>query len=186
MFAEQFSGAAKANFESQLAAVNAFQAKAFESVSQLIDLNLRAARATLEESTATTQQLLAAKDPRDFLALIASQSEPAAAKAVAYSRNVAGIAAAVQADLAKAAEEKAAAHARDAAGLVDQLTKNAPPGMEQAVALMKTAITNASASYEQLNKLTKQANETFEENFGKVFAQYAGAATEKTAARGRK
>ncbi|MDO8299920.1 TIGR01841 family phasin [Lacisediminimonas sp.] len=185
MFAEQFSSAAKANFESQVAAANAFNNKAFEGIAQLFDLNLRAARAALAESTATAHQMLAAKDPRELVTLLAAQSQPAAEKTVAYSRQVAGIAAATQAELAKAAEEQTATRTREVAGLVDDLLKNAPPGMEQAVAMLKTTMANSGAGYEQINKFAKQANETFEENFSKLFAQF-GATVEKTAARARK
>ncbi len=185
MFTEQFSSAAKANFESQVAAASAFNTKAFESVVQLFDLNLRAAKAALAESSVTAQQFLAAKDPRELVTLLAAQSQPAAEKAVAYSRGVAGIAAATQADLAKAAEEQIATRRREATGLADQLLQNAPPGMEQAVAMLKTAMANSGAGYEQINKFAKQANEALEENFNKLFAQYSAPA-EKTATRGRK
>lgn len=185
MFTEQFSSAAKANFESQVAAANAFNTKAFEGVAQLFDLNLRAAKAVLAESSATAQQMLAAKDPQALVTLLAAQSQPAAEKAVAYSRGVAGIAAATQAELAKAAEEQVATRRREASGLTDQLLQNAPPGMEQAVAMLKTAMANSSAGYEQINKFAKQANEAFEENLSKLFAQ-VGAPAEKTAAKGRK
>lgn len=180
MFAEQFSAVAKSNFEAQVAAASLFQAQALDSVAQLLDLNIRAAKATVEESTATAQQLLAAKDARELLALIAAQAQPSAAKAVAYSRNVATIATAAQSELAKAAEEQAATQAREAAQLVDQLVKNAPPGMEQAAAFLKTALTNASAGYEQINKLSRQTKDAVEKNFANAFTQFA-AAGEKAA-----
>lgn len=173
MFAEQFSSAAKANLETQLAAAQAFNVKAFEGVSQWVDLNLKAARASLEESSATVSQLLATKDPREALQLLAAQGQPTAAKAVAYTRNLAVIAAATQSELAKAAEEQTAARVKEASALIDQLLKNAPPGMEQAAAAVKTAISNASAGMEHFNKLGKQAHEQLEENFGKLFAQFA-------------
>jgi len=47
---EQFSAATKANFESQLAMLNALTAKAFEGVEKVIQLNISAGRASLEES----------------------------------------------------------------------------------------------------------------------------------------
>lgn len=173
MFAEQFSSAAKANLESQFEAATQFHSKAFEGVAQLVDLNLKAARATFEESAITVQQLLAAKDAREVLQLVAAQSQPAAAKAVAYSRNLAGIAATTQSELAKATEEQVSARAREVNSLVDQLLKNAPAGTEQFAALFKTALNNTNAGIEQLNKLSKQANESIEENLGKVFEQFA-------------
>jgi phasin family protein len=173
MFAEQFSSAAKANLENQIAIAQLFNAKAFEGVSQLVDLNLKAAKASLEESTAAVQQLLAAKDVTEAAQLFAAQGQPTAAKAVAYTRNLAGIAASTQSELAKAAEEQTAARVKEFSALFDQLLKNAPPGMEQAANVFKTAFSNANAGVEHFNKLGKQAHETMEENFGKLFAQFA-------------
>lgn len=174
MFAEQFSSVAKANFETQLAAAQAFNARAFDGVSQLVDLNLKAVKASLEESATTAQQFLAAKDPREALQLFSALGQPTAAKAVAYTRNLAGIAASTQQELAKATEEQTAARVKEVSALLDQMLKNAPPGMEQAATVFRTAISNASAGVEHFNKLGKQAHEAMEDNFGKLFAQFSG------------
>ena len=60
MFAipEQFSNATKANFESQFAIFSSLTAKAFEGMEKLVELNLTAAKATLEESSVAARQLL--------------------------------------------------------------------------------------------------------------------------------
>lgn len=180
MFADQISGVAKANLEAQIAAANEFGAKAFAGVAQLVELNLRAAKSSLEESSAAASQVMSIKDPKELLDLISSQGQPTAEKALAYSRNLAAIAAAAQAELARSAQEQADARTRQANALIDELSKNAPPGFEQAISLLKQTMSNASAGYEQINKLTKQANESFEENFGKVMNQFVPAA-QKTA-----
>jgi phasin family protein len=182
MFAEQFSSAAKANFETQFAAAQAFNTRAFEGVSQLVELNLKAVKASLEESTVAFQQLLATKDVQEAAQLFAAQGQPTAAKAVAYTRNLAGIAAATQSELTKSAEEQTAARVKEVSALFDQLLKNAPPGMEQAAAVFKTAISNASAGVEHFSKLGKQSHVAMEDNFSKLFAQFATPA-EKTARR---
>jgi len=62
---EQFSNATKANFEAQFAIFSALTNKAFEGVEKFVDLNLTAAKASLEESSATTKQLLSAKDHKN-------------------------------------------------------------------------------------------------------------------------
>jgi hypothetical protein len=51
--------------------------------------------------------------------------------------------------------------------------------------MLKTTMANSGAGYEQINKLAKQANETFEANFSKLFAQF-GETVETTATRARK
>ena len=100
MFAipEQFSNATKANFEAQFAIFSALSAKAFEGVEKLVDLNINAAKASLEETSETARQLLAAKDPQEFFSLTAAQAQPTAEKAISYTRQLASIAAGTQAE----------------------------------------------------------------------------------------
>ena len=177
MFAipEQFSNATKANFESQFAIFSSLTAKAFEGMEKLVELNLTAAKASLEESSITTRQLLAAKDPQEFFSLTAAQAQPSAEKAMSYSRQVAAIAAGTQAEFTKAAEAQIAETNRKVITLVDEVTKNAPAGSENVVAVIKASIGNANAGYEQLTKTTKQAVEAMETNVNAAVNQFAQA-----------
>ena len=63
-FPEQFSNATKANLDAQFAMLTALTSKAFEGMEKLVELNITAAKATLEESSQAAKQLLSAKDPR--------------------------------------------------------------------------------------------------------------------------
>lgn len=175
MFAipEQFSAASKASLEAQLALLSALTAKTFESVEKVIELNLDAAKTSLEESSAAARQLLTAKDPQEWLSLAAAQAQPNAEKALAYGRSLASITSGVHAELSKAAEAQIAESSRKLLELVEEVTKNAPAGSENAVALLKSAIGNANAGYEQLTKTTKQAVETLEANLNNAVTQFA-------------
>ncbi|MES3023840.1 MAG: phasin family protein [Pseudomonadota bacterium] len=178
MFAipEQFSNATKANFESQFAIFSSLTAKAFEGVEKLVELNITAARASLEESQAAAKQLLSAKDPQEFFSLATAQAQPNAEKAVSYGRQVAAIAAGTQAEFNKAAEIQIAETNRKVVSLVDEVSKNAPAGSENVVAVLKATMGNASAGYEQLTKTTKQAVETLETNMNAAVSQFTQAA----------
>jgi len=105
MFAipEQLSAATKTNFEAFFSAYTDLTNKTIESVGKMVDLNISVAKATLEESTAATKQLLAAKDPQEFFSLSAAQAQPSTEKALAYGRQLAGIASSTHAELTKAA-----------------------------------------------------------------------------------
>jgi phasin family protein len=173
---EQFSVATKANFEAQLAMLTALSNKAFEGVEKLVDLNMTAAKASLEESTAATKQLLSAKDPQEFFSLTAAQAQPSTEKAAAYGRQLSAIAASTQAEFSKAAEAQIAETNRKVISLVDEVTKNAPAGSENVVAMVKSAIGNANAGYEQLTKTTKQAVEAIETNVNSAVSQFTQAA----------
>ncbi|GAB2852942.1 phasin family protein [Pseudoduganella ginsengisoli] len=178
MFAipEQFSNATKANFESQFAIFSSLTNKAFEGVEKLVDLNLSAAKASLEESSIAAKQLLAAKDPQEFFSLTAAQAQPTAEKAIAYGRHLAAIASGTQAEFSKAAETQIAETNRKVISLVDEVSKNAPAGTENAIALLKSTLNNASAGYEQFTKTTKQAAEAIETNLNAAVNQFAAAA----------
>ena len=176
---DQLSNAAKANFDAQIAAVTELTNKAFASVAQLVELNVNAAKASLEQSTATAQRLMAAKDPQEFFAL-STQNPPSAETAIAYSRNLASIASTAQAEFPRAAEAQIAETTRKVTALIEDIAKNAPAGSENAIAVLKTAMTNANAAYEQLTKTTRQASDTMEANVSSVVNQFSQAAEKAT------
>jgi phasin family protein len=182
---EQFSSVAKANIESQLAIFTALTTKAFESMEKVVDLNLNVAKASLEDSSIAAKQLLSAKDPQEFFSLTAAQAQPTAAKAIAYGRHLAGIATSAQAELTRAAEEQIAETGRKVSALVEDVSKNAPAGSENVIAIVKSAIGNANAGYEQFSRTTKQAVEVMEANMNSAVNQFSQAA-DKTASRARK
>jgi phasin family protein len=187
-FPEQFSNATKANLEAQFAMLSALTAKTFEGVEKLVELNIHTTKAAIEGSSATARQLLAAKDPQEFFSLTALQAQPNAEKALAYSRQVASIAADTGAEFSRAAEGQFAEVNRKVISLVDEVTKNAPAGSETYVSALKTAISNANAGYEQFSKTTKQAVEAIESNVNAAVSQFtqatrkAGAAANSAAA----
>ena len=53
---------------------------------------------------------------------------------------------------------------RKVVAMIDEVAKNAPAGSEQAVSVLKSAIGNMSAGYEQFTKNAKQAAEVLEAN----------------------
>lgn len=183
---EQLSAASKANIEAQLAMLSTLANKAFESVEKMVDLNMNVAKTSLEESNAAAKQLFAAKDAQEWLSLAAAQAQPNAEKALAYGRHLATIASGVQAEFNKAAEAQIAETSRKMLELVEEVSKNAPAGSENAVALVKSAIGNANAGYEQLTKTTKQAVEVMEANLNTAVTQFAQPAARATARAAKK
>jgi phasin family protein len=175
---EQFSTATKANFESQIAILAALTNKAFESAEKLVDLNLNVAKASIEESTAAAKQMIS--NPQEFFSLT-TQVQPAAEKAIAYGRHLAGIMTSAQAEFTKAAEEQMAETNRKIVSLIDEVSKNAPVGSENVVSFVKSAIGNASAGYEQLTKSTKQAVDVMEANLNTAVTQFSQAASKAAA-----
>jgi phasin family protein len=93
LFPEQFSEARKSQLDAQLNFFSTFTGKAFESAEKLIALNFDASRASLETSSALVRQVLAAKDPRDLLALTGQGQSPFES-VLAYGRQLFSIVAA--------------------------------------------------------------------------------------------
>jgi phasin family protein len=174
---EQFSAATKANFDAQLATFSALTSKAMESVEKMVELNLTVAKTAFEESNVAAKQLISAKDPQEFFTLTAAHVQPSADKALAYARHLASITNGAQAEFTKAAEAHVADTNRKVVAFVDEISKNAPAGSENAIEMLKRAIGNASAGYDQINKSTKQVVETLEANLNTAVNQISQAAT---------
>lgn len=182
---EPISSATKANLEAQLAAFTALSTKMVESFEQVIDLNINAGKALLEDQAITTRQLLAAKDPQELVSLAAAQAQPAAARMIAYGRHLANITGSVQADFVRTAEESMAEAGRKMGAYADDAGRNAPPGADGLMAMFRTAFGNASAGYEQFNRATRQAVDAMEANMTASVNQFTDAAG-KTASRAKK
>lgn len=176
-YTEQFSAAAKANAEAQIALFTQLASKTFEGMEKLVDLNLKAAKSSLEESQATAQRLFAAKDPQEFFSLSSAQAQPALEKSVAYGRHLSGIFSSTQAELTKAAEAQIAEVNRKVVSMIDEASRNAPAGSEQAISLLKSTIGNLNAGYEQFSKSAKQAAEVMEANVTNAVDQMSQAST---------
>ncbi len=161
---EQFAAATKAHFEAQLQMITALTSKAFEGVEKVIELNMSAAKSSLQELSESGKGIGAAKDPQEFLANATAQLQPNAEKMLDYGRQLSEIAGSLHPELAKAAEAQVAQTRQNLAELLAQAAKNAPPGSENAIAMLQSILGNADNSFDQLMKTTRDAVETMQNN----------------------
>lgn len=171
---------------SQKATIDTFfglTGKAFEGVEKLVELNVTASKAALADAAGTTQALLSAKDPQEFVALQASMFQPLAEKTAAYGRHLYDIASGTGAEFSRTFEEQAAEAQRKFLAVVDSAAKNAPAGSETAVAVLRSAMAAGTNAMESMQKAVKQASDAAEANFNAVASQAMSAAK---AAPGRK
>jgi phasin family protein len=161
---DQLMAAQKANVETLFGLTQ----KAFEGVERLVELNLQVAKTSLAEFADTTKAALSVKDAQELLALQAGLLQPAAEKAASYGRHLYEIVAATNAEVTKAAESTVADSQKKVLSLVETAVKNAPAGTENAVALVRSAVTAANNAYETAQKAAKQAAEVAEANFQAV------------------
>jgi phasin family protein len=175
MTPEQIAASHKANVETLFG----LTAKAFEGVEKMVELNLSAAKAALDESANNTQAALSVKDAQELMAMQANLFQPLAEKTAAYSRHLYDIASGTGSEFTKAFEAQSAAAQKQFATLVDSAAQNAPAGSEQAVAMMKGAVTAANAAFESVQKAVKQATELAESNLTAVAQTAAPKAAKK-------
>jgi len=175
---EQLVATQKANLDT----LHGLTTKAFEGVEKLVELNLQATKAALNESAQHTQALLSVKDAQELIALQASLFQPLAEKAAAYSRHLYDIASGTSAEFSKAFEGKVAESQAQFASVVDNMAKNAPAGSETAVAMMKSAVAAANNAFESVQKAVKQASDVAEANFAAVTTSATNVAKSATAA----
>ena len=174
--AEQFAATNKAN----LKALQGFTAQAFSGFEKLVELNLAASKAVLDESFAHAQAELAAKDPKEVLALQAGLARPMADKSTAYAQHVQAIVTGSTADFAKALEAKTAEAQKAFNGALDNLVKNAPAGSESAVAAFKNALTTSQTALETAQAQAKKVVEAAQANFNTAATQAADAIKKAT------
>ena len=150
--------------KSQLDTLYALSHVAFNTTEKLVDLNLAAVKAAMDESAATTQTLLGVKDAQDMLAVGGSIAQPAYHKFVGYSRNVYSIMSSAGAEIRKVVETQIAESNNKAAQFVEFATRNAPAGSEPVVSLFKNAVAAANSAYDTFSKAAKQAIDAAESN----------------------
>jgi phasin family protein len=156
----QFAELQKGQMDAAVALSQTF----FDAAERLMELNLAAAKATLEESVEKTQALLSAKDVQELFALSSGNAQPALEKAVSYSRTVYGIANGAGTEVSRIVESQMAENNKKVTQLIDFAAKNAPAGSEPAVAALKSAVAAANTAYDTFTKAAKQAVDFAESN----------------------
>jgi phasin family protein len=165
---EQFANATKALFEFQLETFNTLTSKTVQGVEQVIALNLSTAKSHLEDGLAAGKELSQAADPKEAIKLAAEQLQPGVASAAAYNQQLGDIIAEIREEFTRAADAHVAEAKSNLSALIYDVTKNVRPGSENAVQIVKTAIDNAFAGYEQVTKATKQAVQVVEAEIAKA------------------
>jgi len=142
----------------------AFHEAVFNGFEKLVDLNLKVARASLDEAVQKTQEALEVKDVQEAVNFTSGLVQPNVDKVAAYGKNVYDIVAGLQSSLTKLTEEQIAQAQRQMDDTIEQLAKNAPTGSEGAVALMKSSLATATSAYESAAKVARQASDAAESN----------------------
>ena len=146
-------------------------ATAFEGAEKLIALNVAASKAMLGETAGAAAAVLEAKDPQAFMAIGAGVAQPAAEKALAYSRQAYEIASETGAEFTKAVEAQTVQSQGAYNAFVEAAMKNAPAGTESVTSFFKGAMSAQQNAQAAMQKAVKQASDMATQSFAAASAQ---------------
>ena len=147
-----------------LESARALALASFAGFEKLTQLNIQAARASLEEGVQKSIGLLDNKDPKALAAALAESAQPASEKASAYASHVAAIFNETSSEIQKVVDQQLAEQQRQVSAVIEAVAKNAPAGSEGVITLVRSAMTAANSAFDQVNKATRQAVELAEAN----------------------
>jgi len=143
-----------------LESAQAIAMASFAGLEKLAELNVQAAKASVEESIQRTMSLLESKDVKALAETITQSARPSGEKFTAYAKHVYDIASETRAEIAKVVEKQFSEGNRQLTASLDAMAVNSPVGSEGVVTMVKSAVTAASATWDQVNEANRQLAET--------------------------
>lgn len=138
--------------------------KAFEGIEKMVELQLNAARSSLQETSEKFKALMSVKDAQEMMNVNKNMATPNAEKALAYSKTIYDIASQTSGEVQRLVDAQIADANKKLMEALDDFTRNAPAGSESVVAMMKSSLAAASSAYETANKAARQVVEMAERN----------------------
>jgi len=160
------------------------QAIAMASVAgfeKLAQLNIQAARASVEESVQKGISLLESRDVKALTETSSESPQSASDKFTAYAKHVFEIASETSAEISKIVEKQFSESNRQVAASIEALAKNSPAGSEGVETLVRSGVSVANATWDQVNKVNRQVVDVTEANVANATNAAGTAARRKTA-----
>ncbi len=124
MFPQAITPAVRSHLEAQLSFVTDLSNKMYDAMQQISELNLRYLQTCMEQLADGGRQLVAAKDPGEFMSATATQLQSATERWRNYEQQVIEFAANTQHHLSKAAETHVPETSRSVAALADEFVRS--------------------------------------------------------------
>jgi phasin family protein len=142
-----------------LEAAQAIAMASFEGVEKLTQLNVQAARASVEETIQRSMSLLGTQDPKLMADAIIEAVKPSGEKFTAYAKHVYDIASETRAEISNVVEKQFSDANRQVVTSLESLAVNSPVGSEGVVTMVKSAISAAGATWNQVSRAGHQVAE---------------------------
>jgi phasin family protein len=163
---EQFAAWNQAAYDAAMTYARA----SLTSAEQLLRLNLETARATLDQASRATRDLMSVSDPQQFVQARTKLAQDNMQQAAAYAQSVYAIVSQAQREMSKLWEEQMSRVSKDVTAGTESLGKTAP-GAELQSAALKSTLAASSAMMETLNQATRQFAELSEATMKAAAAQ---------------
>lgn len=151
-FPEQIISANRASIETFTVVANV----AFSGVERVVALNVSTARSFLEEGSSTSRSWLAAKDVQDMVAIQSTVAEPDLDKLGAYARRAYDIVTNTQETISRMANARLSEINLRFDQEMEKMGKNAPVGTDLAMTALRSALSMANSTFQDMTKATKQ------------------------------
>lgn len=181
---EQFANATKTLFDLQMQTFNAVASKTVKGVEQVVNLNMNAARQSMDRTLNAGRDASQAAGPKEALDALASKMQSNAGNAAEYGAQLKVIIDEMHAEFRNAADTHVAEAKNTLSALIYDVTQNVKPGSENAVEIIKAAIDNAFKGYEQVTQATRQAVQTVEAQFDRATSMVTPAGAKPGASTG--
>lgn len=176
---EQFANATKTLFDLQMQTFNAVASKTVQGVEQVVNLNMNAARSSMDRTLNAGRNMAQAGNPKQALDSLASTLKPDMSNAAEYSARLKAIIDEMHDEFRNAADTHVAEAKNTLSALIYDVTQNVKPGSENAVEIIKAAIDNAFKGYEQVSQATRQAVQNVEAQFERASSMVTPSAAAK-------
>ncbi|RPI47118.1 MAG: phasin family protein [Betaproteobacteria bacterium] len=150
---EQFMQLGKSSIEAALSVANI----TLQGAERLVGLQLKTAKAALDEGMRSARALSDVKSVQELIALQSTTAQPGIEKALAYSRSLYEVASETQSQINKVLEDRMAKVSGEFVAAMDKAVKNAPAGSETAFAAFRSAVAAANTAYEAMSKVARDA-----------------------------
>ena len=147
-----------------LKAMQAYTLASLNGVEKLAELNLQAAKKSVEEGVSTSVALFHSRDPKALADTVSVQAKPATDKLGAYAKHVFQIANETAAELSRIAEKQMSEASQQMFATIDEISKGAPAGTEGIATFYKSAVSAANSAWGQVSKANKQVLDLTEAN----------------------
>lgn len=175
---EQLTAAQKANAEVVMALVRS----TFNGFERLTALNISASRELFNNLLASSQQVLAIKDPSELPKLNAAIAQPNLDKLMEYSRNVYELTSQLQKEITSVIESQYNNFTKNATSAIEKTTANAPVGGDVFAAAMKSMLGASTKAFDNMSSMAKQLTDIAEANVQAASNATAKAMSATTAA----